>query len=137
MRLRAKHRAELEKHAANKENLKAEAQCKMERAMAHGPSPSTPSMANQDPRKHKSRSSLASSTFQAQGRVGRLGPNGEDFKSSSQSGGGYVPQHPGMGHYAPRPVTPLHDGPPDFSFTTEVRQDSDGPSYSPRSGMPQ
>lgn len=89
----------------------------MEWAMAHAPS--TPSMANQDARKHKSRSSLASSTFQAQGR------------------GGYVPQYPGMGHHAPRPVTPLHDGPPDFSFTTEVRQNSDGPSYSPRSGMPQ
>lgn len=137
MVLRTKQRAELAKYTANKENLKGQAQCEMELPTAHGASPSTPAVLGQDARKHKSRSSLASSYLQAHGYVNRVGPNGENYDSSSQSGGGYTPQKHGLEHRSQLPVTPLHNGPPDFNFPTEVRQDHHGPSYSSRSGIPQ
>ncbi|MCJ1268491.1 hypothetical protein MMC22_008379 [Lobaria immixta] len=137
MRLRAKHRAELEKHAAKKENLKAEAQCEMEKATAHGPSPSTPSVVSQEARRHKASSSLASSNFQVRGVIGSTGNNEEHMNSSSSQYGGYAPQYSGMEHHSQLPVTPLHYGPPDFYFATEVRQDNGDPSYPSRSGIPQ
>lgn len=109
----------MEKHAAKKENLKAEAQCEMEKATAHGPSPSTPSVVSQEARRHKASSSFASSNFQVRGVIGS------------------TPQYSGMEHHSQLPVTPLHYGPPDFYFATEVRQDNGGPSYPSRSGIPQ
>lgn len=144
MRLRANHGAELERFAPNKENLKAEAQCKLEWVTAHGPSPSTPTAIGQDARKNKARSSLASSNFQVhgvldrsgrqdrqgrQGRQGRQDVNRGHLDSSSQSGG-VVPQHLSLGHQSQLPVTPLHNGPPDFYFATELRQDNHGRSSS-------
>lgn len=141
VRLRANHGAELERFAPNKENFKVEAQREMEWAMAHGPSPSTPSAIGQDARKHKARSSLASSNFQVHGvldrsgRQGRQGVNREHLDSGPQSGG-VVPQHLGRGHQSQLPVTPLHNGPPSFYFATELRHNNDGPSSSgiPRYG---
>lgn len=124
MRLRAQHGAELERHAAQKENFKSDAQRGMEWATAYGPSPPTPSVVGQNFHKHKARSSLASSNFQAHGWLGRTVHDGEHFETSSQ-------------HRSQLPVTQSHGGRPDYNFMTEVRRGHDGPSQSSRSGMPQ
>ena len=124
MRLRAQHGAELEKHAAQKENFKSDAQRGVEWATAYGPSPSTPWVISQSFRKHKARSSLASSNFQAHGWLGRTGLNGQHFETHSH-------------HGAQLPVTQSHGGRTDYYFMTEVRQGHDGPSHSSRSVMPQ
>lgn len=139
-RLRLNHRADLEKRARlaiNKENLKGEVQCRMERTTAHGPSSSTVSVVGQDPRKHKARSSLASSTFQVQGHLGRTGQNAEHVDSSSQPGSGYTPQHPCVKRHAQILETPLREGPPDFHFPTEVRRNHHAPGHSSRPSIPQ
>lgn len=124
MRLRAQHGAELEKHAARKENFKSDAQRGLEWATAYGPSPSTPSVVGQSFGKHKARSSLASSNFQAHGWLGTTGHNGENFEPKSP-------------HGSQLPVTQSHGGRADHYFVPEVRQGHDGPSHSSRSVMPQ
>ncbi|MCJ1469638.1 hypothetical protein MMC07_008274 [Pseudocyphellaria aurata] len=132
--LRLNHRADLEKRARdaiNKENLKGEAQRRMERTTAHDPSSSTLSAVGQDHRKHKARSSLASSTFQVQGHLGRTGHNAEHVDSSSQAGYGYAPQHPRVKRHSQILGTPRREGPPDCHFPTEVRQEQS------RSSIPQ
>lgn len=142
MRLRAKHEAELAKHAAkhaaNKENLKAEAQRALEWATAHGPSPSNPSVTSHNVRKHKASSSLASSNLQVHGVMNypRVNDGRLDF-SSYQSGGGYAPQYSGMEYRSQVPGTPRHDRSSGYYFTTEVGQNNNDPSYSSRSGIPQ